>query len=269
MSSLRHSETPAEIRRHFSRNLAELVKEAPSVASVCRDISLNRTQFNRYLAGESFPPPDVLTRICDRFSVSSRIINEPLSDIRRSTLFDLRSKADISPIINKIWKDRRNRLPDGLYGYYIGDTRNNTSVIRRLARIHTLDNGVKVFKCAVSYEFARDSGQSTHWRDRVYTGMFFGHTDAFSLVTSSSYSPLMYYCLFETGLRGLPFFYPGTLVATQSQRPDQRQIVPALLERLRGGMAEYRHYRKRIGHCEVKHLDPLQREFFENWQPHV
>ena len=48
--------SPADIRAVFSQNLKELMGPAPNVSALCRKLSLNRTQFNRYLAGESFPP---------------------------------------------------------------------------------------------------------------------------------------------------------------------------------------------------------------------
>ena len=46
--------SPADIRAVFSQKLKELMGASPNVSALCRELSLNRTQFNRYLAGESF-----------------------------------------------------------------------------------------------------------------------------------------------------------------------------------------------------------------------
>jgi len=54
--------SPADIRAVFSQNLKELMGASPNVSALCRKLSLNRSQFNRYLAGESFPRPDILQK---------------------------------------------------------------------------------------------------------------------------------------------------------------------------------------------------------------
>lgn len=73
--------TPSELRAMFGANLRQLARDYPSVASLCRDLEINRTQFNRYLSGESFPRPDVLHRICNFFGVDARILLEPVADL--------------------------------------------------------------------------------------------------------------------------------------------------------------------------------------------
>src|SRR6056297_545020 len=81
-------EDPAKIRGMFGRNLRVLVSSYRSVAALCREIGVNRTQFNRYLSGESFPRPDVLHRICQFFDVDARILLEPVDELH-PTDFDL------------------------------------------------------------------------------------------------------------------------------------------------------------------------------------
>lgn len=73
---------PAALRKVFGENLRRLCLQFKSVSGVCRDLGINRTQFNRYLSGESFPRPDVLHRICTFFDVDARILLEPVEDIR-------------------------------------------------------------------------------------------------------------------------------------------------------------------------------------------
>lgn len=73
--------SPAELRRMFGANLRHLAQQYPSVSELCRQLGINRTQFNRYLGGESFPRPDVLDRICRFFEVDARILLRPLDEI--------------------------------------------------------------------------------------------------------------------------------------------------------------------------------------------
>ena len=73
--------TPSELRNTLGANLRSLAQNTTSISALCRDLGINRTQFNRYLSGESFPRPDVLFRICNYFDVDARIILEPLEEI--------------------------------------------------------------------------------------------------------------------------------------------------------------------------------------------
>ncbi|WP_300029685.1 helix-turn-helix transcriptional regulator [uncultured Roseobacter sp.] len=68
----------------FGANLRVLAAEYPSISALSRELGINRTQFNRYLSGESFPRPDVLSRICDFFGVDARVLLEPVGEISAS-----------------------------------------------------------------------------------------------------------------------------------------------------------------------------------------
>ncbi|GAB4285302.1 MAG: helix-turn-helix transcriptional regulator [Roseovarius sp.] len=73
---------PAALRGVFGRNLQQLCQSYPSVSGLCRELGINRTQFNRYMSGESFPRPDVLHRICEFFGLDARILLEPVAELR-------------------------------------------------------------------------------------------------------------------------------------------------------------------------------------------
>ncbi len=54
----------------FSQNLRGLCRAHASVSQVCRDIGINRHQFDRYLKGVSRPSAHNMLRICEFFHVS-------------------------------------------------------------------------------------------------------------------------------------------------------------------------------------------------------
>jgi len=70
--------SPAELRNMFGANLRILARSFPSISELSRQLGINRTQFNRYLSGESFPRPDVLARMCKFFGVDARVLLEPV-----------------------------------------------------------------------------------------------------------------------------------------------------------------------------------------------
>lgn len=73
--------TPAQLREMFGTNLRHLARDFPSISELTRQLGINRTQFNRYMSGESFPRPDILDRICNFFDVDARILLEPVEAI--------------------------------------------------------------------------------------------------------------------------------------------------------------------------------------------
>lgn len=77
--------SPAQLRSMFGANLRHLAEGHKSVSALARELRINRTQFNRYLSGESFPRPDVLARICDFFDVDARVLLDPVDQIPKSS----------------------------------------------------------------------------------------------------------------------------------------------------------------------------------------
>lgn len=73
--------SPRELRAVFGANLKELSKDYASISELARQLGINRTQFNRYLSGESFPRPDILARICAFFEMDARILLEPVGNL--------------------------------------------------------------------------------------------------------------------------------------------------------------------------------------------
>ena len=58
------------INRIFAENLKGLVKKHGSVSKLCRDMGINRTQFNRYLSGDSLPHQKTIEKLSQYFCVS-------------------------------------------------------------------------------------------------------------------------------------------------------------------------------------------------------
>jgi transcriptional regulator with XRE-family HTH domain len=66
------------VNTHFSENLRSLCAEHGSIAQVCRDIRINRQQFNRYLSGAGMPSAHNLRRISRHFGLNeSDLFSDP------------------------------------------------------------------------------------------------------------------------------------------------------------------------------------------------
>lgn len=81
---------------HFSAALRRLCAARPSVSAICRDIGINRQQFERYLTGAAMPSAHNLRRICAYFSLDeAQLLAGPPTAGSRS--IDRDGLADPSP----------------------------------------------------------------------------------------------------------------------------------------------------------------------------
>jgi len=71
------------LNEDFAQNLRLLCSYHKSIAEVCRQLHINRPQFNRYLSGRFKPSSHILRRICDYFGVEPHEILLPHSQFQR------------------------------------------------------------------------------------------------------------------------------------------------------------------------------------------
>ncbi|QPC95155.1 helix-turn-helix transcriptional regulator [Mesorhizobium sp. INR15] len=66
------------IREIIAANLRLLIKGRASVSAVCRELGINRTQFERYLQGQTVPNKATVKLICDYFQIGEKdLYREP------------------------------------------------------------------------------------------------------------------------------------------------------------------------------------------------
>ncbi len=68
----------------FTANLRLLCSEKSSVSQICREIGINRQQFNSYLSGRSRPSNHNFLKICRYFGVSATDLEMPAEDFARN-----------------------------------------------------------------------------------------------------------------------------------------------------------------------------------------
>ena len=98
----------------FGANLRILAQQYPSISDLSRRLGINRTQFNRYLSGESFPRPDVLDRICAFFDMDARILLEPVDSLSN------RGQILTGPVLANFLGHGVANLPESVFpsGFY-------------------------------------------------------------------------------------------------------------------------------------------------------
>ncbi|MFC2967186.1 helix-turn-helix domain-containing protein [Acidimangrovimonas pyrenivorans] len=235
VSRKRASSTPADLRSVFGTNLRRLAAAEESVTALCAKLGINRTQFNRYLAGETFPRPDVLDRICRYFDVDARILLEPL-EVQRPGPAEMIAgvAADLVLSKNDFGIDHE-RLPDGLYRFWRNSFNFPDKVISDMCRVYTQD-GVKLFK---GYELPNpmlsQAARQTP-AESVYYGVFLQHDDGVSLYCATHAARMMSIGFFEYSLGGRPDFLGGISFLTRRRLIGMRRLSFSILERLPPGL---------------------------------
>ena len=67
---------------NFARNLRALCSRKPSVSHVCRDIGINRQQFDRYLRAKALPSANTMRRICEYFGIDEEALRDSPDQLR-------------------------------------------------------------------------------------------------------------------------------------------------------------------------------------------
>ncbi|MFT7047387.1 MAG: transcriptional regulator with XRE-family HTH domain [Celeribacter sp.] len=254
---------PAYLRSVFGANLRELSKSAPSIAQLCRDLKINRTQYNRYLSGEAFPRPDVLHQICRFFKVDARILLEPLENLAQ----DLSEREGQSPISGavrnaKIVNVDSDRLIPGPYLVYRRSYADPKCVTVNLVCLRVDTRGAMGLVGFLSRARSDPLGLLVAGRERRIEGMFFQHPTGFSFLTIVRNMPLWNMGFLEFAFLGNPRFFHGISIVTQRFTTTSTVHEPVLMERLDPtlvGMLKSRHL---IGHTHIDRLNAMAQTFF-------
>lgn len=118
----------------FGANLRTLSEEYTSISALARQLGINRTQFNRYLSGESFPRPDVLARICEFFEVDARVLLEPVAQIAGGSgpIASAFLKDFMGPAVQNV---KEADFPSGFYQFSRRSFVHDTKFARGLAHV--------------------------------------------------------------------------------------------------------------------------------------
>ncbi len=173
--------SPVELRNMFGRNLRELAQSHSSVSELSRQLGINRTQFNRYLSGESFPRPDVLDRICHFFGVDARILLEPIGSLTQN------GKILNGPFLADYFGRNAQRVPNDVFpsGFYCFSRRSFVQAekyVFGLVIVFRDDDGVTFVKGFEAKEAMQFHGLPINTEAREFRGFALPHEDGVSLL---------------------------------------------------------------------------------------
>ncbi|WP_177213035.1 helix-turn-helix domain-containing protein [Celeribacter neptunius] len=248
----------------FGENLRRLAADAQSVSQLCRELGVNRTQFNRYLHAEAFPRPDVLDRICSYFDVDARILLEPL-DALREPCRQTGALRELTSLLSGVGalEVPEDILPSGVYLYRRVSSFNPGAIHCSMFALSRDELDVARIRGYTPVDASTRIGLGRKPGKRRFRGLVFRQLLGFSFVISMEQTSIMVLGGFESRYLGNPKFYFGTSLSTQ----DVLIPSPILLERLEPDCAAVMAARCALGMHERAELSPLLRGYFDRYAP--
>lgn len=249
---------PAELRTRFGANLRQLAKDADSISALCRDLGINRTQFNRYLSGESFPRPDVLHRICEFFEVDARILLEPVSEIK-SVRHDVLHHPDLKDFVGAGTTGISEALfPNGFFRFSRLSFMDDTMCVQGLLYVYRRD-GYTFIRGFEAKEAMRQQGLSVDTHSREFRGFIIPQEGGIAALVSRRNSLT---CSFNY-LAPIPSFennfWVGYAMRTVRESMTGRRVARLVYEHLGTNTKEVLTAARESGLCTPDDLRPYHR----------
>jgi transcriptional regulator with XRE-family HTH domain len=167
----------------FGTNLRHLAQGYPSVSELARRLGINRTQFNRYMSGESFPRPDILDRICSFFKVDARILLEPVESIgQQGQILNGPFLDDF--LGHGIRQVNADVFPSGFYRFTRRSFVNSDMFVVGLVYVFREDSTATFIKGYEAREAMRYQGLPEGPKTREFRGVLTSHEDGVAFVIS-------------------------------------------------------------------------------------
>ncbi len=247
--------SPAELRNMFGANLRQLAQGYPSISELSRQLGINRTQFNRYLSGESFPRPDVLARICSFFEVDARVLLEPVASI------NLRNDAFSDDFLQDFVGAGVPNIPEDVFpsGFYRWSRRSFLDQSQFVVgMVYVFRQGPTTYLRGFEARAAVDAqGLPNTPRAREFRGLILQQEDGVSALVSrrgartASFNFLSRVTSFENN------YWVGYTARTMRESPDSSRIERVVYEHVGTSFRDGMRAARSQGYCTLDDLLPF------------
>ena len=247
--------TPAELRSMLGANLRQLSQRSVSISALCRELGINRTQYNRYLAGESFPRPDVLHRICSFFQVDARILLEPVENISEVQSGPFTHPA-VAEFLGHITAGvSEENFPGGFYRFIRRSFIHEDQFVQGLIYCYRED-GHTFTRGFEAKQALREQGLPTTPSQREFRGVILPQSDGLALLASrrgastASFSYLARVPSFENN------FWDGYITRTVREDLAGKRVERQVFEYLGRDMGKALAAARQTGFCNENEILP-------------
>lgn len=237
------------------------------MSNLCRELDINRSQFNRYLNGEAYPRPDVLFKICQHFGTDARILHVPIETLIAEQKEHLSEELNFKPFLDRMRGFEHRKMPDGYYRFVRPSPIYPGKVVVSLIVLKTNSDGTKNIAAAIPRYSALGGMVERTWRERRIFGLVFQHIDGVSFFLAASPGSIIQLCYFAPSFGLVGVVFSGYTAFTQRQKPRQAQVIPALLEYSGAEFKDGLRVRRSCGQMDYSEITDFEREFFDSWEP--
>ena len=160
----------------FSSNLRFACSTRRSISQICREIGINRQQFNRYIGGEARPSPHNVSRIARLFGLAAEVFALPAKQFEARMTRPDRDRSDASLLLDGFPGDIAGlRRHIGYYQTYHVSLSWPGLVVCSCARIYEEAGSIRVKSIErirdpknEIQQFSKYVGLVTFWRNRIF-----------------------------------------------------------------------------------------------------
>lgn len=248
---------PSELRNVFGQNLRRLSKSHNSISDLSRKLGINRTQFNRYLSGESFPRPDVLDRICRYFGVDARILLEPVDQI--VTGGQILTGPILADFLGSSHKNlRESDFPSGFYRFARRSFVDTTRFVVGLVYVFR-KNGFAYVRGYEAKEALRQQHLPCDPRAREFRGSISRQGEGIALLISGRNGATGSYNFLSRSAAMQDRFWTGYVTRSVRESVTETRITRMVYEHLGTETAEILHTARTAGLLPEDRLMPFHR----------
>lgn len=257
---------PSEIRDIFGTNLRKLASSHSSISSLCRELDINRTQFNRYLSGESFPRPDILHKIATFFGKDARILLEPVETIEAPTR-DLLHHPVLKDFFGEaITQVPTSLFPDGFYRFTRPSFVEHNKYIQSLALVWREDGYTFVRGLEAKSAF-KDQGLPWDVKSREYRGTVMMQEEGITLLNSRRNGTTCTFGFLNKVPSFQSNFWVGFATRTIPEGIDGSRAVRMVFEHLDRDTGAILNAARNIGFCTEDELPVFHKRLLRTDEP--
>jgi len=260
-----NGKSPAELRQMFGQNLRSLSRDYPSISKLCRDLGINRTQFNRYLSGESFPRPDVLYRICEFFGTDARILLEPLDQIEPD--HGILNHPYLADYVGSGMNDIPQEVfPDGFYHFSRRSFIETDLIISGLIYVFRKDNHCFA-RAYESKQAMREQGLPTDAPIREYRGVVMPQEDGVAAMLSHRHTMATSFNYLSRVASFQNHFWAGYATRTVRETVTGRRAARLVYEHLGHDLGTVLQIARNTGFRHPDEIPPSHRKLLQLGRP--
>ncbi|MBV2360882.1 helix-turn-helix domain-containing protein [Thalassococcus sp. CAU 1522] len=265
---MRNGPSPSELRSRLGANLRQLSSSAVSISALCRELGINRTQYNRYLAGDSFPRPDVLHKICDFFGVDARILLEPVDQIEAAEPGILRHPAVVDFLGGSASPIPEADFPSGFYRFARRSFLDEARFVQGLIYVFRADDHA-FLRGFEAKEAMASQGLVTTPANREFRGVILTQEDGLAMLVSrrgsstASFNYLAHIPSFENN------YWVGYVARTVREGMAGRRVERLVYEYLGRKTSKVLAAARSAGFCGKDDLIPYHRTLLQIGDPFV